>query len=404
MIKLITAGESHGKCLTSIVTGFPSNLKISADYINEQLKRRQAGYGRGLRMKIETDKVEIISGIRHGKTLGSPISMLIWNKDWENWKEIMSVEPIDKKVDKVTIPRPGHADLVGITKYNYDDIRNSIERSSARETAARVAGCSIARKFLSEFGIHIGSFVESIGGIYPKENFAEKFLLNKIPSSYSAEKINQLSDKSSVRVLDKNQEEKIIRKIKLAKKRGDTLGGTFYVIITGLPVGIGSFVEYNTRLEAELSLAIMSIQAVKGVEIGLGFRSAELFGSEVHDEIILKNETFSRKTNRAGGIEGGISTGLPIIIRAAMKPIATLMSPLQSVDLSKMKSIDARRERSDFVAVPACAVIAESMAAWVVANLFLQKFGGDSMEEVKDNYSNYVKKYFTRVKKNFYSK
>lgn len=404
MIKLITAGESHGKCLTSIVTGFPSNLKISADYINEQLKRRQAGYGRGLRMKIETDKVEIISGIRHGKTLGSPISMLIWNKDWENWKEIMSVEPIDKKVDKVTIPRPGHADLVGITKYNYDDIRNSIERSSARETAARVAGCSIARKFLSEFGIHIGSFVESIGGIYPKENFAEKFLLNKIPSNYSAEKINQLSDKSSVRVLDKNQEEKIIRKIKLAKKRGDTLGGTFYVIITGLPVGIGSFVEYNTRLEAELSLAIMSIQAVKGVEIGLGFRSAELFGSEVHDEIILKNETFSRKTNRAGGIEGGISTGLPIIIRAAMKPIATLMSPLQSVDLSKMKSIDARRERSDFVAVPACAVIAESMAAWVVANLFLQKFGGDSMEEVKDNYSNYVKKYFTRVKKNFYSK
>jgi len=401
MIKLITAGESHGKGLTTIVTGFPSNLEISRDYINEQLRRRQAGYGRGLRMKIETDQVEIISGIRHGKTLGSPISMIIWNKDWENWKESMNAEPVDKKIDKVTIPRPGHADLVGVTKYNFDDIRNSIERSSARETAARVAGCSIARKFLSEFGIHIGSFVESIGGIYSKENIAEKFLLNKLSPNYSAEKINKLSDKSSVRVLDKNQEEKIIRKIKLAKKKGDTLGGTFYVIVTGLPPGIGSFVEYDTRLEAELSLAVMSIQAVKGVEIGLGFKSAELFGSEVHDEIILKGETFSRKTNRAGGIEGGISTGLPLIIRAAMKPIATLMSPIQSVDLAKMKSVEARRERSDFVAVPACAVIAESMAAWTIAKLFLQKFGGDSMEEVKDNYSNYVKKYFYRIKKNF---
>jgi len=401
MIKLITAGESHGKGLTTIVTGFPSNLEISRDYINEQLRRRQAGYGRGLRMKIETDQVEIISGIRHGKTLGSPISMIIWNKDWENWKESMNAEPVDKKIDKVTVPRPGHADLVGVTKYNFDDIRNSIERSSARETAARVAGCSIARKFLSEFGIHIGSFVESIGGIYSKENIAEKFLLNKLSPNYSAEKINKLSDKSSVRVLDKNQEEKIIRKIKLAKKKGDTLGGTFYVIVTGLPPGIGSFVEYDTRLEAELSLAVMSIQAVKGVEIGLGFKSAELFGSEVHDEIILKGETFSRKTNRAGGIEGGISTGLPLIIRAAMKPIATLMSPIQSVDLAKMKSVEARRERSDFVAVPACAVIAESMAAWTIAKLFLQKFGGDSMEEVKDNYSNYVKKYFYRIKKNF---
>lgn len=404
MIKLITAGESHGKGLTAVVTGFPSNLKISADYINQQLKRRQAGYGRGLRMKIESDKVEILSGIRHGKTLGSPISMIIWNRDWENWTEIMNPEPIDKRIEKVTIPRPGHADLVGITKYNFDDIRNSIERSSARETAARVAAASIARKFLSEFGIHVGSFVESIGGIYPKENFAEKFLLNKIPSNYSAEKINRLSDKSPVRVLDKNQEEKIIRKIKLAKKRGDTLGGTFYVIVTGVPVGIGSFVEYDTRLEAELSLSIMSIQAVKGVEIGLGFKSAELFGSEVHDEILLKGESFSRRTNRAGGIEGGISTGLPIIIRAAMKPIATLMSPLESVDLSKMKSIEARRERSDFVAVPACAVIAESMAAWTIAKLFLQKFGGDSIDEIKDNYLNYTKKYFSRIKKNFLNK
>ncbi len=402
MIKLITAGESHGKGLISVVTGIPSNLEISSEYINEQLKRRQAGYGRGLRMKIETDRAEIISGIRHGRTLGSPISMVVWNKDWKNWVDIMNPEPIDKKIEKVTIPRPGHADLVGVTKYNFNDIRNSIERSSARETAARVAGCSVARKFLSEFGVQIGSFVESIGGIYPKENFVDKFLQNKIPANYSAEKINRLSDKSPVRVLDKNQEEKIIRKIKLAKKKGDTLGGTFYIIITGLPVGIGSFSEYDTRLEAELSFAIMSIQAVKGVEIGLGFRSSDLFGSEVHDEIILKGNNLSRKTNRAGGIEGGISTGLPIIIRAAMKPIATLMSPIQSVDLSKMRSVEARRERSDFVAVPACAVIAESMAAWAVTKLFLEKFGGDSMEEVKDNYSNYVKKCFPKIKKNFF--
>lgn len=404
MIKLITAGESHGKGLTTIVTGFPSNLKIDAQYINEQLRRRQMGYGRGLRMKIESDRVEIISGVRHGKTLGSPISMLIWNKDWENWTEIMSTEPVNKQIEKVTIPRPGHADLTGISKYNFDDIRNSIERSSARETAARVAGCSIARKFLSEFGIHIGSYVESIGGIYPKENLVNKFLLNKFPSNYNADKINQIADKSSVRVLEKNQEEKIIRKIKLAKKKGDTLGGTFYVIVTGLPVGIGSFVEYDARLEAEISFAVMSIQAVKGIEIGLGFKSAELFGSEVHDEIILKNNSFSRKTNRAGGIEGGISTGLPIIIRAAMKPIATLMSPLKSIDLSNMKSVDARRERSDFTAVPACAVIAESMTAWAVAKLFLQKFGGDSMEEIKDNYSNFIRKYFSRIKKNFLGK
>lgn len=401
MIKFLTAGESHGKGLTTIVSGFPSNLKITAEYVNSHLKRRQAGYGRGLRMKMESDKADIISGIRHGKTLGSPISMIVWNKDWENWTEIMSSEPVSKRIEKITIPRPGHADLVGITKYNFDDIRNSIDRSSARETAARVAACSIARKFLSEFGIHIGSFVESIGGIYPKENLSEKFLMNKLSENYSAEKLNHLSDKSSVRVLNKKHEEKIINKIKLAKKRGDTLGGTFYVVISGVPVGLGSFIHYDTRLEADLSHSIMSIQAVKGVEIGLGFKSAELFGSQVHDEIFLRREKLSRKTNRAGGIEGGISTGLPIIIRAAMKPIATLMNPIGTVDLSSMKSVEARRERSDFVAVPACAVIAESMAAWSIAKIFLEKFGGDSLEETKDNFNSYTKKIFTRVKKNF---
>lgn len=401
MIKFLTAGESHGKGLTTIVSGFPSNFELNESYINFHLARRQMGYGRGLRMKIETDKAEIFSGVRFGKTLGSPISMLIKNRDWENWTDKMSVEPIDKEIEKITIPRPGHADLVGTLKYNFDDIRNSIDRSSARETAARVAASSVARKFLSEFNIHIGSFVESIGGIFPNENFINKFFECSLPQNYSAEKLNLQSDKSAVRVLDQNQEKKIINKIKLAKKKGDTLGGTFYVVVTGVPVGLGSFIHYDTKIEASLAHAVMSIHAVKGVEIGIGFESAELFGSQVHDEIILRKNNFYRKTNRAGGIEGGITTGLPIIIRGAMKPIATLMSPIESVDLSNMKKVSARRERSDFVAVPACAVIAESMVAWVIADFFLQKFGGDSIEETKDNYSNYVDKYFSRIKNNF---
>lgn len=401
MIKFLTAGESHGKGLTTIVSGFPSNFELNESYINFHLARRQMGYGRGLRMKIETDKAEIFSGVRFGKTLGSPISMLIKNRDWENWTDKMSVEPIDKEIEKITIPRPGHADLVGTLKYNFDDIRNSIDRSSARETAARVAASSVARKFLSEFNIHIGSFVESIGGIFPNENFINKFFECSLPQNYSAEKLNLQSDKSAVRVLDQNQEKKIINKIKLAKKKGDTLGGTFYVVVTGVPVGLGSFIHYDTKIEASLAHAVMSIHAVKGVEIGIGFESAELFGSQVHDEIILRKNNFYRKTNRAGGIEGGITTGLPIIIRGAMKPIATLMSPIESVDLSNMKKVSARRERSDFVAVPACAVIAESMVAWVIADFFLQKFSGDSIEETKDNYSNYVDKYFSRIKNNF---
>ncbi len=401
MIRFLTAGESHGKALTTIVDGFPSNLKISESYINQQLKRRQAGYGRGLRMKIETDQAEILSGVRFGKTLGSPISMMIRNNDWENWQTLMSIEPINEKVQKISIPRPGHADLVGISKYNFDDIRNSIERSSARETASRVVAGSIARKLLEEFGITIGSFVESIGGIYPNKNFAEKLFNNAIPRDFSAQSISNIADKSSVRVLETAHEEKIIRKIKSAKKNGDTLGGTFLTFATGVPVGLGSFMNYDTKLDAEIAQSIMSINAVKAVEIGEGFLLAEKFGSKSHDEIILKKDFISRKTNRAGGIEGGVSTGLPIIVRAAMKPIATLMSPIESVNLSTMKRVDARRERSDFVAVPACAIIAESMLAWSVAKFFLVKFGGDSIEELKDNYTAYNKKLFGRIKNNF---
>jgi len=404
MIKYVTAGESHGKGLISVVSGFPSNLNISEGYINEQLKRRQAGYGRGLRMKIESDTAEIISGVRFNKTLGSPVSLFIKNSDWENWTVKMSVLEKSGDVEKISIPRPGHADLVGTLKYNYDDIRNSIERSSARETAARVAACSVARKLLSVFGIEIGSYVESIGGIFSKNNYSDKLFDGKNVDSLSAEKINRQSDKSSVRVLDKLQEKKIINKIKLAKKNGDTLGGTFFVVATGVPVGLGSFVDYESRLDAELSKSIMSIQAVKGVEIGFGFEASQRFGSEVHDEITLKGKQFTRRTNRAGGIEGSISTGLPIVIRGAMKPISTLMNPLETIDLSTMKKIESRRERSDFVAVPACAVIAESMVAWTIANFFLQKFSGDSIEDVKNNYMNYKSKLFSRTKQNFFGR
>ena len=401
MIRFLTAGESHGKALTIIVDGFPSNLKIAKDYIDSHLRRRQSGYGRGLRMKIETDAIEILSGVRFGKTIGSPISFLIRNSDWENWTERMHQEAKSKNVDKISIPRPGHADLTGISKFNFDDIRNSIERSSARETAARVAAGSVARRFLEEFGILVGSYVESLGGIYPENDFTVDLLNNNLNKKFNAWSLALESDKSDVRVLDKTQEVKIINKIKKAKKLGDTLGGTFIAVATGVPVGLGSFTQYDLKLNAEIAHSIMSINAVKGVEIGGGFMSADLFGSENHDEIIIKENVLSRKTNMAGGIEGGISTGLPIFVRGSMKPISTLMNPLMSVDLHTMHHVESRRERSDFTAVPACAVIAESMLAWSLAKYFLIKFGGDSLEEIKDNYNSYTKKLQSRIKKNF---
>lgn len=401
MIRFLTAGESHGKGLTTIVEGFPSNMEITAEYIDTQLKRRQAGYGRGQRMKIESDHAEILSGVRNQKTLGSPISLFIENIDWQNWEDILAADKINKQTDSITVPRPGHADLVGTEKYNYNDIRNSIERSSARETAARVAACSVARKFLEEFDIHVGSFVYSIGGVEPKNNYGKKLLFNKQGNSFDALSMSLKADKSSVRVFDKDHEEKIIKKIQAAKKKGDTLGGIFYVFATGVPAGLGSFVHYDRKLNASIAHAISSINAIKGVEIGMGFETGDKFGSEVHDEIIIKNGELTRKTNRAGGIEGGVSTGLPIIVSAAMKPIATLMSPIGAVDLATMEQIKSRRERSDFVAVPACAVVAESMLAWVIAEHFMMKFGGDSMEEIKDNYKTYLKNSKKRLLKNF---
>ncbi|MGB5287527.1 MAG: chorismate synthase [Ignavibacteriaceae bacterium] len=401
MIRFLTAGESHGKALITIVEGFPSNIAISREYINRQLKRRQAGYGRSTRMKIESDSVQILSGIRFGKTLGSPISFLIENKDWRNWQELMDIEQSQKSDKKITIPRPGHADLVGITKYNFDDIRNSIERSSARETAARVAAGTVARKFLELFGIYVGSFVESIGGIYSSKDYFSQILQNKTSFGKTGWDISIKADRSTVRVLDQLQEKKIVNKIKSTKKKGDTLGGTFLVVATGLPVGLGSFMHYDRRLDADIAFHMMSINAVKGIEIGAGFKSAENFGSRVHDEIKIEHVKFSRRTNHAGGIEGGITNGLPIIVRAAMKPISTLSKPLTSIDLSSMKKVSSRYERSDFTAVPSCAVIAESMLAWVIAKHFLLKFGGDSTEETKDNFSSFTKKSFNRIRKGF---
>lgn len=401
MIRFLTAGESHGKCISAIIDGIPSNLQLNKDYIDFHLKRRQAGYGRGARMKIENDQVQILSGIRFGLTLGSPISLIIENKDWNNWQELLHAETPPPGYKKITIPRPGHADLVGTLKYSFNDIRNSIERSSARETAARVAAGSVARKFLQEFGIHIGSYVESIGGVYSKSNFTDKLLNNKVPSNFNAWKLAQSADKSEVRVLEKLQEKKIINKIKLAKRKGDTLGGTFITVASGVPVGLGSFMQYDRKIDADIAAAILSINAVKAVEIGNGFESANSFGSRVHDEIVKKNNTLSRKTNYAGGIEGGITTGLPVVVRAAMKPIATLMSPLQSVDLKSMRKTESRRERSDFVAVPSCSVIAESMLAWVIAKHFLIKFGGDSIEESKNNFNSFKKILYKNLKKNF---
>jgi chorismate synthase len=401
MIRFLTAGESHGKALTTIIEGIPSNLPITSDYINFHLKRRQSGFGRSGRMKIESDSAQILSGIRFGKTIGSPISLLIENKDWVNWLDVMAVDKKSNDVKKVTIPRSGHADLVGVTKYNFDDIRNSIERSSARETAARVAAGSIARKFLEYFGIFIGSFVESIGGIYPTKDYFNQLLQNKNVIEKSGWNISKKADKSSVRVIDQSQEKKIINKINSVKKSGDTLGGTFITVATGMPVGLGSFMQIDRKLDADIAFHIMSINAVKGVEVGSGFNSAEQLGSQVHDEILFDKKEFSRKSNNAGGIEGGVSNGLPIIIRAAMKPISTLAKPLNSVDLSSMKKVISRYERSDFTAVPACSVIAESMIAWVLAKHFLIKFGGDSIEETEDNFNTFTKKSMNRISKGF---
>ncbi len=387
MLRLLTAGESHGRALIGIIEGVPSNMELRAEYINRQLFRRQQGYGRGGRMKIETDKVEILTGVRHGKTIGSPISLVIWNRDFENWGEKMAVEAVNKEIEKIVIARPGHADMVGKYKYSFDDIRNVIERASARETAMRVALSAVSRKLLSDLGIKIGSHVFSIGSAGYKDREALDPVLSKmLGKKNGAEEISDEADKSEVRCLDDNIADKMVQQIKRAKKLGDTLGGIVEVYISGLPIGLGSYVEFDRKLDGQLAQAAMSIHAIKGVEIGEGFKNATKFGTEVHDEILLKGKKIFRPTNRAAGLEGGVTNGEPVWIRAAMKPISTLMKPLRSIDLSKMKPVEARRERSDFCAVPAAGVVAENVVAPVLANAVLEKFGGDSIDELKERF------------------
>ncbi|MBL7961946.1 chorismate synthase, partial [bacterium] len=357
----------------------PAELELAAEYIDHQLYRRQQGYGRGGRMKIESDRAEIISGVRFGKTIGSPISLLVWNKDWENWKDIMPVEAqIDaEKIKKVTLPRPGHADLAGILKFGFDDIRPVIERSSARETAMRVALGSVARKLLEEFGIAISSHVIQIGKI--KIHNSKSKIQN-----FSVSKITKLSDDSEVRALDPEDSRKMMDEIKAAQKEGDSLGGIFEVVVDGLPAGLGSYTHWDKKLDGILAQYICSIPAVKGVEIGDAFENAGKSGSDVHDEIFYdEKKGYYRKTNRSGGLEGGMTTGERLILRGAMKPIPTLARPLMSVDIESKKPASAHKERTDTCSVPAAAVVAEAMTALALINPFLEKFGGDSMEEIR---------------------
>ena len=387
MIRFLTAGESHGQDLVGIVEGVPAGLAISSAYIDHQLMRRQQGYGRGGRMRIEADKVEILSGVRFGRTLGSPIALMIRNRDSQAWREKMAVESGGRGVELITIPRPGHADYAGAVKYGFDDIRNTIERASARETAMRVACCTIVRKLLEEFGIFIGSHVLSIGAAKMVDRSAiDKLVAKFTKASCGAYKITEQADKSQVRILAKSVESKAVALIKRAKKLGDTLGGVFEVLVTGAPIGLGSYVHYDRKLDGLLAQALMSIPAVKGVEIGPGFTNAERFGSQVHDAYGLSRGSIVRRTNRAGGLEGGVTNGEMIILRGAMKPISTLAKPLPSVDLTTKKPVKARYERSDVCAVPACSVIGEAVVAPALANAFLEKFGGDSIAEIRLRY------------------
>ncbi len=387
MIRYLTAGESHGSELVGIVEGMPAGVTITKEYIDHQLWRRQQGYGRGGRMRIEQDSVEILSGVRFGKTLGSPVALRIVNRDHASWLAVMDSASDGRGVEKVTIPRPGHAEYAAAMKYGYDDLRNAIERSSARETAMRVAVGTIVRKFLEDLGIFIGSHVLSIGAAETIDRSAidRKILRLASKASCAAYKVTEEADRSPVRMLDPRTEAKAIAAIKRAKKQGNTLGGIFEVLVTGLPIGLGSHVHHDRKLDGQLAQAVMSIQAVKGVEIGDAFASARKPGSEVHDEFIVRGGAIQRPTNRAGGLEGGITNGEILILRGAMKPIATLAQPLRSVDLRTGMPVQSRYERSDVCAVPACSVIAEAVIAPVLANAVQERFGGDRFADILKN-------------------
>lgn len=387
-MRYLTAGESHGPQLTVIIEGMPSNVPISIDAINEQLARRQKGYGRGNRMNIEKDQVHVYSGIRFGKTTGAPITLVIENNDWKRWKDVMSVEDNVDNKDKrrVSRPRPGHADLNGAIKYDHRDMRNILERSSARETAARVAVGAVARQLLHHCGIDIAGHVVRIGsaGTVPTPD---------IP----LEELRQRSEASPVRCIDKELEAKMIEVIDKAKAEGDSVGGVVEVIAEGVPVGLGSHVHWDRKLDARLARAVISVQAFKGVEFGIGFEAGEKMGSQVHDEIAWSEDRgYYRKTNRLGGFEGGMTSGAPIVVRGVMKPIPTLYKPLKSVDIDSKETFDASIERSDNCAVPAASVVVEGVVSWEIACALCDKFSRDTFTDLLDDlaaYRRYAKEF-----------
>lgn len=388
MIRYFTSGESHGPSLTGIVEGMPAGLQIHEDEIEHHLVRRQKGYGRGGRMAFEKDRATFQSGVRFGKTTAAPIAMTMPNrayeKDKSNWPVVMAKDGDRGDVEKITLPRPGHADLVGTQKYNFDDIRPVIERSSARETAMRVACCSIARKFLQTLGIEIGGHVVRIGAVGYNSWEDVRDIADPLYTD-GAHNIYGQSDKSDVRCLDDDLSSKMREEIKHRRKEGTSLGGIYEIIVTGVPAGLGSYVHWDRKIDGRLAQAIVATQAMKGVEIGLGFEAGQRQGHNVHDEIVY-DKTFRRRTNRAGGIEGGMTTGMPLIIRGVMKPIPTMIKPLKTADLETKKEEDTRYERSDVCALPRAVVVAESVIAPILANAILEKFGGDSMDIILDRY------------------
>ena len=378
MLRFLDAGESHGKCLLGIIEGFPAGLSLNEENINLDLKRRQGGYGRGERMKIEQDRVEVLSGLVEGKTIGSPLGLMIKNKDWENWQE--------KEYPPLTISRPGHADFAGAIKYGFKDVRKVLERASARQTAMRVAIGSVAQQFLKEFNLNTYSYVLRIGQVKAKRI-----------ASFNRE-VKEEINKSPVYCVDGIASIGMCREIDRAREKGDTLGGVFEVVITGIPIGLGSYVQWDRRLDARLASALMSIPGVKAVEIGEGVEASKKKGSTVHDEIFAQEEQrknssrYYRKTNRAGGIEGGVTNGEEVVIRAYLKPIPTLINPLRSIDFATKKETKAIYQRSDICVIPAASVVGEAVAAWEIATAFLDKFNGDSLLEIKENYKKYGEK------------
>ncbi|MFJ5965075.1 chorismate synthase [Bacillus sp. NPDC093026] len=379
-MRYLTAGESHGPQLTTIIEGVPAGLYIEKEGINYELARRQKGHGRGRRMQIEKDQVEVLSGVRHGKTLGSPITLVVENNDWKHWTKVMGAEPITEEEEsemkrQISRPRPGHADLIGAIKYGHRDMRNVLERSSARETTVRVAAGAVAKQILAHLGIKVAGHVLEIGGVKATDTKYE-----------SIEDLQKVTEESPVRCYDSEAAQKMMDAIDEAKKNGDSIGGIVEVIVEGMPVGVGSYVHYDRKLDSKLAGAVLSINAFKGVEFGIGFEAASKKGSEVHDEIIWNEEKgYTRKTNRLGGLEGGMSTGMPIVVRGVMKPIPTLYKPLQSVDIETKEPFSASIERSDSCAVPAASVVAEAVIAWEIANAVVEQFGLDQIDRIKEN-------------------